>query len=236
VAPLLLGTVGMAARGGRGTAIALAGVAVAWCAWAPAPVRSNVRAVAGTLYAALGAGDVVVVSAPEDVPVVFHYLPAGARYVIPAGPVEDPRVTDWRDLVTRLRRARTRTLVARTVGSLGPGQHLVLVAPLFRLGFCCAPLKRVIGFRQSELQRALARDHRLRRIAVTPGVREPHVRSQVQATTYVRVEAARTQGTGSPGRMTRLARVKTARPARRRAGLGVDRAHGHRRAAEAPAG
>ena len=50
-------------------------------------------------------GDLVVVTQPEQVPVLYRYLPAGVRYLTPLGAPADPSMTDWRDALPRLRAA-----------------------------------------------------------------------------------------------------------------------------------
>ena len=64
--------------------------------------KSNVRAVAESVAPSLAAGDVVVSTQPEQIPVLDHYLPDGLRYATLWGPVSDLGVTDWRDGVERL--------------------------------------------------------------------------------------------------------------------------------------
>jgi mannosyltransferase len=155
--PLLLALAGGAAVGGRLTTAALLGVAVAWLLTAPPTVKSQARDVARALPVRVGAGDVVACTLPELVPVVAHYLPAGARYVTPLGPVADPGVTDWRDAMDRL---RTGGELERAVATLAPGHVLVLVTPLLerpRDPWLIAAARRTAQWRA-----AVARDRRMR--------------------------------------------------------------------------
>ena len=74
--PLLLALAAVLSRGDGWTWLALAGVAGAWLVSGPAPAKSNVRTVAGTVAPALRPGDLVVCTQPEQVPVLPRYLPA----------------------------------------------------------------------------------------------------------------------------------------------------------------
>ena len=71
----------------RWTWVALAGVVGIWLASGPAPAKSNVRTVAGTVAPALRPGDLVVCTQPEQVPVLSRYLPPGLRFLTPLGTV-----------------------------------------------------------------------------------------------------------------------------------------------------
>jgi mannosyltransferase len=119
--PLLLALAAVMSRGGRSTAVALAAVAGIWIVGAQGPAPSNVRAVARELGGQLRPGDVVVSTQPEQVPVLYRYLPRGLTYLTPMGRVADPRQVDWRDAVARLRRGRL---------SIPAGRRILLVTPV----------------------------------------------------------------------------------------------------------
>src|SRR5829696_1398948 len=102
IAPfVVLCAAGLAAARGLGLA-GLAVVALLWAYEEPPRLKSNVRQVAAAISPSLRAGDVVVATQPEQVPVLHHYLPPGLRYATPTGFVEHVGVTDWRDGVERL--------------------------------------------------------------------------------------------------------------------------------------
>ena len=88
--PLLLALAAVLARGAGWTWVALAGVVAIWLASGPAPAKSNVRTVATTVAPALRPGDLVVSTPPEQVPVLYRYLPGGLRFLTPLGPVVGP--------------------------------------------------------------------------------------------------------------------------------------------------
>ena len=83
--PLLLALAAVLSRGNRWTWLALAGVAGAWLVSGPAPAKSNVRTVAATLGPQVRAGDLVASTQPEQVPVLYRYLPEGALFLTPLG-------------------------------------------------------------------------------------------------------------------------------------------------------
>jgi mannosyltransferase len=150
----------------------------------PLPAKSNVRAVAVSAGIGLRAGDVVVSTQPEQVPVLARYLSAGPIYLTPLGTVADPSVMDWRDALPRLRAAGPPRLPA-----LAPGRRVVLVWPVaLRSHSAWAGAVR----RQTRAWRtALHRDPRLRRVGATshPMAR---FRSAVRAEIYVVRRGGRT--------------------------------------------
>ena len=95
----------------------------------PAAAKSNARAVAVSVAQSVRPGDLVVVTQPEQVPVLHRYLPAGVEYLTPLGHPADPSLTDWRDALPRLRRARAERVL---LPELVPGRRVVLVMPVYR--------------------------------------------------------------------------------------------------------
>ncbi|HUJ64051.1 MAG TPA: glycosyltransferase family 39 protein [Acidimicrobiales bacterium] len=143
VAPFLLAASGALApsRAGRITAIGVCVLLAGWSAIGtllPNPnsryAKSNAAAVAGAVSAQLRPGDLVVVTQTEQVPVLAYYLPAGVRYVTPTGPVADPQVVDWRNIVHRLQVARPCSAVGSAIDALPVGAHVLLVDPGRQLG------------------------------------------------------------------------------------------------------
>ena len=98
----------------------------------PPTAKSNARAVAVSVAQSVRAGDLVVVTQPEQVPVLHRYLPAGVAYLTPLGTPADPSFTDWRDALPRVRRARADRVLLPRVHALAPGRRVVLVAPVTR--------------------------------------------------------------------------------------------------------
>jgi hypothetical protein len=143
VAPLLLAAAGALApsRTGRIAVIGVCAVLVAWSAVGsllPNPnaryAKSNVAAVAAAAARQLAPGDLVVVTQTEQVPVLRHYLPAGLVFAAPTGPVEDPLVVDWLNIVHRLQIADPCSTVAPAIDALPVGARVLLVNPGKSLG------------------------------------------------------------------------------------------------------
>ena len=78
----------------------------------PPPTKSNVRTVSHGVAPAIRPGDVVISTQPEQVPALYRYLPRGVVYLTPMGLVQDPRQTDWRNGLARLRDGQAETRAA----------------------------------------------------------------------------------------------------------------------------
>jgi hypothetical protein len=143
VAPLLLGAAGALGTSRRGQVIVVA-ACVLLTGWSvigtllPNPnaryAKSNVAAIAKAVAPQLVPGDVVVVTQTEQLAVLAHYLPPGLVYVTPTGPVSDPGVVDWRNIVGRLQDASPCAAVAPAIDSLPVGAHVLEIDPVRKLG------------------------------------------------------------------------------------------------------
>ena len=177
--PLLLALAAVLSRGNRWTWLALAGVAGAWLVSGPAPAKSNVRTVAATLGPQVRAGDLVASTQPEQVPVLYRYLPEGALFLTPLGTVADPRLTDWRDGVARLRAGSAERVLAPLVDRMAPGRRLLLVMPVYRRP-SQAPWSRAVRIRTRDWRAWLRADPRLRSLGSAPRSTFPPRRSGVR--------------------------------------------------------
>ena len=177
--PLLLVLAAVLARGGGWTWVALAGVVGIWLTSGPAPAKSNVRTVAGTVAPALRPGDLVVCTQPEQVPVLARYLPPGLRFVTPLGAVREPRVTDWRDGVERLRAGHAAWVLAPRIGRLGRGRRVLFVMPVYER-LSQAPWNRAVRSRTREWRTWLRAHPRLRSLGSAPRSTWPRRRSGVR--------------------------------------------------------
>src|SRR3954454_2534279 len=166
--PLLLALAAVVSRGARVTAVALAAVAAAWIVSTPPPVKSNVRTVAHDVRPAIGAGDLVVSTQPEQVPALYRYLPDGVLYLTPLGIVPDPRVTDWRNGLKILRGGTAETTLLPIVDPLQPGPRILLVTPVTAGHRSQAPWLRAVRIRTREWRAALRADPRVRAIGAAP--------------------------------------------------------------------
>jgi mannosyltransferase len=182
--PLLLVLAGALARGGRASAALLAAVAAVWLL-APQPAaKSNVRAVAHRLRSDLRAGDLVVSTQPEQVPVLYRYLPRGVVYLSPLGLVADPRQTDWRDASARLHRGHPARDLEPLLDDLAPRSTVLLVTPDLRRLRGHSAWMRSTRARTREWRTAIARNPRLHRLGRPLGPHAANLRSAVRAELY----------------------------------------------------
>lgn len=163
--PLLLAAAGSLAGTSRGRAVLL-GVCALCSGWSligtvlpntsAGSAKSNVAAVATAASAYLHPGDVVVVTQTEQMAVLRHYLPAGLTWVTPTGPVADPTVVDWRNLVPRLQGAEVCATVLPSVAALPPGANVLEIAPLRAIGASGSTWSRTVNGRVVDIEALLA--------------------------------------------------------------------------------
>jgi mannosyltransferase len=156
-----------------------AALAAAWLLAGPAPAKSNARAVAVSVGIGLRAGDLVVCTQPEQIPVLHRYLPPGVDYLTPLGTPADPSFTDWRDAVARVRAATAHRALIPRVRALARGRRVVLVTPVGRRPR--APWGRVVRLRTAEWRAVLRADRRLRSLGGTSRPDPTRFRSAVRA-------------------------------------------------------
>jgi hypothetical protein len=138
--------------------------------------KSNARAVAVSAAQSVRPGDLVVVTQPEQVPVLHRYLPAGVSYLTPLGEPADPTLTDWRSALPRVRRATAERVLLPRLRALAPGDRVVLVTPLSRSRSAWA---RAVRRRTREWRAALHAE--LRPIGATSHPDPERFRSTVRA-------------------------------------------------------
>jgi hypothetical protein len=181
--PLLLGLAAVLSRGARWTAAALAATGAIWLVTGAPPAKSNVRTVAHSVAPAIRSGDLVVSTQPEQVPVLYRYLPAGAIYLTPLGLVADPRVTDWRYGLSRLRAGRAHRTLLPIVDRLPHGRRILLVTPVGQRGK--AAWNRTVRVRTREWRAALRHDPRLQRLGIAHRAGLAGRRGAIRAELYV---------------------------------------------------
>jgi len=190
LAPSLVLAAAGVVRAGRLGAIALALVLVLWTNNNPRADKSDVRELAQLVAPYARAGDVVLSTHPEQAPVIRYYLGDGFRWATTLGPMDDPRVHDWRDAVERLEAAPPRRTFDRVVAEVPPGRRLIVVRPIFRdyRGWQ-AEWTKLVYQRSRRWERLLRRDPRLRHLVhVQPDefALEKRFGKAVQADVYVR--------------------------------------------------
>ena len=181
--PLLLALAAVLSRGARWTAAALVATGAAWLVTGAPPAKSNVRTVAHRVAPDVRSGDLVVSTQPEQVPVLYRYLPHGAIYLTPLGLVADPRLTDWRSGLARLRAGKARRTLLPIVDGLPSGRRILLVTPVGDRGK--APWSRAVRIRTREWRAALRKDARLRPLGAAHRANLAGRRNAVRAELYV---------------------------------------------------
>ena len=138
--------------------------------------KSNARAVAVSAAQSIRPGDLVVVTQPEQVPVLHRYLPVGVSYLTPLGAPADPSMTDWRDALRRVRRASAERALVPRLRALAPGRRVVLVAPVTRSR---SPWARAVRHRTREWRAVLRAE--LRPLGATSRPDTARFRSTIRA-------------------------------------------------------
>jgi hypothetical protein len=185
--PLLLLVAGGLAHAGRLGLVGALVVAVIWAGNGAPSEKSNVREISEEIAPSLSAGDLVVSTQPEQIPVLSYYLPGGLRYATLWGPVDDLGVTDWRDGVERLRATDAERDLGPLIDRLPSGRRLVLVEPIFNdIRRWRAPWTKLVRLRSMEWRQFISNDPRLRAVAVRPAERRPAGVAQLRATVLLR--------------------------------------------------
>lgn len=185
--PLLLAVATVLARGGgRWAVVALVGVGLTWMITDPPAVKSNARTVATGVALSLRPGDLVVCTQPEQIPVLDRYLPRGLNYVTLTGFVADPRVTDWRDGVDRMRSATIERDLEPWIAGAPHGRRILLVTPVIERRPGQAPWDRIVRYRSRQWGRAIREDARLRPIAELPRSTFPRRPSAIRVELFER--------------------------------------------------
>jgi mannosyltransferase len=172
-------------RGARWTAVALAAIGAIWLFTGNPPAKSNVRTVAHRVAPEIRAGDLVVSTQPEQVPVLYRYLPQGVLYLTPLGHVVDPRLTDWRAGLKRLRAGHADDTLMPWIDGLARGQRILLVTPVDAKG--TAPWQRAVRARTREWRSALNHDPSLRPLGPPHHAQLNGRRTPVRAQLYVKL-------------------------------------------------
>jgi mannosyltransferase len=130
--PVVLLAAAAIARAGKLGAVALVVVLFLWWGYNVSDNKEDARQVAAAVAPGLHPGELVVSTHPEQVPVLRYYLGGGLRFATTLGPVPDPRVFDWRDVVDRLKAAQPRPTLAALLATVPRGREFVVVTPVFR--------------------------------------------------------------------------------------------------------
>jgi mannosyltransferase len=188
VAPVLLAAGAGIARAGKLGLVALVLVLLFWAQ--PREYSSSSiseRKVIGDVAAYLRPGDLAIATHPERLPVIHYYMPEGMRYANLLGPVDDPAVMDWRDVLDRLREAKPRRTLSPLLDRVPVGTRVVIVRPLIRTSAGWeASWTKLVRQRSRQWGRLLATDRRFVRVVDAPrplGTVLGGVRAEVYAKT-----------------------------------------------------
>jgi uncharacterized membrane protein len=145
-----------------------------WATVTPTPAlqnKSDVDDVAAQLGPMLRPGDQVVSTQPEQIPVLYYYLPNAAflRYADTMGPVADPQVMDWRDALDRLKASRVSNAFEPVLDRMPVGRRLLLVSPITENPRSWrAPWTELVRRRGAQYGEALQADRRFHCTAHAP--------------------------------------------------------------------
>jgi uncharacterized membrane protein len=199
VAPFLLAAAGALAwnRAGRAVIGFTCVLLVAWSvigSLLPNPnaryAKSNVAAVARAATPDLAPGDVVLVTQTEQLAVLAHYLPKGLIYATPTGPVTDPYVVDWRNIISRLNRAQPCASVNPVISTLPFGAHVLEINPVRQLGARNSAWYRAVNGQIAAVDRFLALDPGLRAVSSYAEAEKPRPYAPVVGELFERVPGA----------------------------------------------
>jgi hypothetical protein len=146
---------------------------IAICAL-PQPVHlndpSDEKVVAHDVKAFMVPGDLVVVTHPERVPIMRHYLGPQFRYGDIFGPVKDPQIMDWRDALERMKKVRIKTNLEPQLATVPVGGRVLLVRPIVdkKSNSWKAPWTHRVNIFSIHWARALNHDRRFRPIKGSP--------------------------------------------------------------------
>jgi hypothetical protein len=190
VGPLFLVVALGLSRAGR---LGLAALAIVVVYWAELPQRddkSNVRPLTTALAPSVHRGDLMLVTHPEQVPVLRYYLGSGLHWATELGPVPDTQIFDWRDAVDRIDASSVRRDLPPVLDSVTPGGRLIVVSPVFRDYRAWKSRWTSRVYRTSrEWTAAVDRDPRFRRVRVVQTneiLLKRNFFKPLQATVYVR--------------------------------------------------
>jgi hypothetical protein len=190
VGPLLaLSSAGLV-RAGRLGLVALLAVFVIWSNTVQQDNKENARGLMHAVAPYLHRGDLVLSTHPEQIPVLRYYLGPGYRYATTLGPDGDSQVMDWADALKRIRAATPAADLEPVLATVKPGQHLVVVSPVFRdYRAWQSRWTREVYLTSGVWTSDIARDPRFRQVAVMQPdeiLRKINYFKPLQAVVYVR--------------------------------------------------
>jgi hypothetical protein len=130
-------------------------------------LKSNAKLIAKAGAHHVERGDIVLVTHPEQVPVLYHYMNEygihDVRWMTEFGRVPDPEIMDWRDVTAHLRKTRAKYDLVPVLDRMRVGQRLYLVRPITtRENEWRAPWTSLVKRRSAQWVHVVDRDKRFR--------------------------------------------------------------------------
>jgi mannosyltransferase len=184
---LLIAGVGLS-RAGRLGLVATALILAFWIPFGSIAHKSIDRHVMWTSAPYLRSGDLVIVTHPEQVPVVNYYARPGLRFANEMGIVPDTRVMNWVDAMDRLKAATPQKNLEPLLRGMKPGQHVLLLRPIVggTAGWG-APWTSLVRERSADWARALLHDRRFKLTRRLPHLRSDYHPKGLRALLFTRV-------------------------------------------------
>ena len=158
----------------------------------PQPVHrtepSDEKVVAQDVKAYMLPGDLVILTHPERVPIMRHYLGPQYRYADIFGPAKDAQVMDWRDALERMKKVRIKTNLEPMLATVPLHGHVTLVRPIVdkKANSWDAPWTHRVAIFSIHWARALNRDRRFHPVKGSP-FPYSNLKFGVRAVVYERV-------------------------------------------------
>jgi mannosyltransferase len=189
VAPLLLIAGAGLAFARRIGVVALVIVSAFWLGFNAIEHKSIDRHVIRVASPSLKAGDVVLVTHPEQVPVVDYYMRGGVRYATEFGFVKDPGVADWVDALDRLKATTPSKNLTPVLATVPVGGHVLLMRPVIgaQAGWR-APWTKEVRRKSAEWTAAMQRDKHFKLTGRWPKLKTGYAPRGLRALLYTRVQ------------------------------------------------
>lgn len=155
-------------------------------------LKSNVKFVAADGAEKLHAGDIVLSTHPEQIPLIYHYMNEDGqhrlRYATQLGWFPDPQVMDWRDVTARLKKTRASRTLTPILDGMRRGQQLYLIRPITsRKNEWTAPWTSLVKRRSLQWIHAVERDKRFKLEKISNNfLQVGHRNGAVQGRLYVK--------------------------------------------------
>jgi mannosyltransferase len=134
--------------------------------------KSNMREVGAEMGPLLHRGDLVITGQPEQIALMWYYLPGGLRWASTLGPVADPTYMNWVNAMKRLDAAHPASVLDPMIAKLRVGQQVLFVRPLTQgASNWRAPWTRMVRRRSAQWGAILTQDVArgiLKPVAVAP--------------------------------------------------------------------